>query len=148
NLAQGQVGAVAAVAREVVVQRLDLGPEAQEPEAPVLLEARHVLEGALALVEAATLISILAGDADQAPAGVERPRVVEALERLRGAFVVAAHDRAAMRARVVEGADLAVVAAHEHDRPARDVAPPVVAGLRELRFVADIQPRAVEHAPQ
>ena len=97
------------------MQRLDLRVEAEKPEAPVLLQSRHGLQRPLGLLEAAALVGVLARDADEPAARVEGPRVIEALEGLRRALVVAADDRAAVGAGVVEGADGRVGVAEKED---------------------------------
>ncbi len=114
----------------------------EDPAVPGL--AAHRDETELAGVEAGEAPGI--GDGLQRPVGSVRPRVVLAGEPPRGAALVAGHRRAAVAARVVEGAEDPVVTAHDDDGCARSRELPVRAGLGPLRFVAGEQPRTGEDA--
>src|SRR4029077_19066441 len=97
----------------------------------------------LRLVEALG-VALLVGNLHELAGRVERPRVVEALEEPRVAGVLPTDRRAAVSTGVEEHAHVAVGAADEDDRAAVDQAPAEVAGLLELRLVADVEPAAVE----
>ena len=83
----------------------------------------------------------------QVAAQVVAPGVIDALEVLRRAAVFQADQRAAMRAAVLEGAQLAVFGARDDDRHAADEGGAVVADVGELGLQAEEVPdRAFEDA--
>src|SRR5687767_15876047 len=107
-------------AREV---RLEIGRalvEAHEMEIAVALVPRDGLQPELRLDEPLRRVAIGLRNADEVAAGVDRPRVVEALERLRVALVAPADDRATMGAGVVEHADVLLPVTPEHQRASAD----------------------------
>src|SRR5262249_48163280 len=99
-------------------------------EVAIALVARDGLQTHRRPIESAC-VALGVGNADERASIVERPGMIEALERLRGALVTPADDRAAVGARVVEHADLIVAATDEHERTAADGATPVFAWLSE-----------------
>ena len=129
---------------EVGAQVDDVGVEAGEHEAPVGLNAFHPPQPELVEVHSAG-VGVPVRDAFELPFGVEGPRVVEALEHFGIAGILPADHRAAVRAGVVENVDVAGFHPADHeDRPSRDRSSDEVAGLGDLGFVADIQPRLGE----
>src|SRR5690606_37290355 len=82
--------------------------------------------------------------ADKHSFGVEGPGVVEALERRRLALILPADGRPAVRARVEEDPHLPVPATHEDHRSGTYGAPHERPRLRDLRPVADVEPRMIK----
>src|SRR5262249_6577581 len=75
------------------------------------------------------------------------PVVVEAHKIPGVAAGVAAHRGAAMAAAVVKNADLAIIAAHDDERPSADATGQEISGLRHLALVSRIEPRLIEDQP-
>src|SRR6266581_5108324 len=73
------------------------------------------------------------------------PAVIAALEFAGIALVVGDHERAAMRALVMNDPDFALGIAHQHDRLAADKSADVVAGIFHLAFMADVNPSRPEY---
>ncbi len=122
----------------------DAGVEAGEHEAPVGLHALQALEPQLVEVQPAG-VGVAVRHALQLSFGIERPRVVEALEHFGIPRVLPAYQRAAVRAGVVEDVDVAGFHPANHEnRPTADRPSDEVAGLGDLRFVTDVQPRLGE----
>ena len=130
---------------EILIERGRLRGQAREDEAaegrgPELARAvvglaeglRHATEAANALLE---------GDAEQIATQVVAPRVIDALEVLGGAAVVERDQRSPVRAPVLEGVDLAVLAADDDDRHLAHEGGPVGAGPLEVRLETDVAPR-------
>ncbi len=113
-------------------------PEAHEQETHEVLELDR-LQAVLRAVELRE--SIRRADAAVTAVEVVRPAVVHAGQVLCTAAALAGNDRVrAMGADVVEGADDAVLAAHDEAAAAEELECPVVAGLRQLALVADDLP--------
>src|SRR5206468_7259934 len=95
-----------------------------------------------ALVEISELV--LVGHQLELALGREGPAMESAAEALPAAGAAADELVAAMRARIVERADLAVLAAHDQERRLEDgqLADEVAAGLGQVPGVADRQRRA------
>src|SRR5207244_4484552 len=74
------------------------------------------------------------------------PAVIRTHELDRVAFVVPADLHPAMPARVEEHVDLAATVARQDDRLLAHRRDEEIAGLRDLAFMADEEPRAGEHA--
>jgi hypothetical protein len=70
--------------------------------------------------------------------------VIDAVELPRVALALAAHQRAAVPARIDQRAHVALPVAAEDHRPAGDVAGAEVAGLLKLGGVTDVNPAVVE----
>ena len=83
--------------------------------------------------------------ADKIAVIVEAPGMVEALQNIGMALIVAANQRASMCACVQEDPHLAIVAAHEKKRPPGHASPSVVARVLYFRLVAHIEPGLVEY---
>jgi hypothetical protein len=71
--------------------------------------------------------------------------MVEALQNIGMALIMAANQRASMRACVQEDSHLAIAAPHEEKRPPGHVSPSVVARVLYFRLVAHIQPAFVKY---
>ena len=98
------------------------------------------LEPGLRLVDPAVLLT----GANQAAVQIVGPLMIGADEPLRRALGRGADPRAAMPARIMEGADRSVAAAQDDDRIVADLDREVVARRRDLAIVAGEQPVAVE----
>ena len=99
---------------------------------------RHAALAAHALAE---------GDGGQVAGEVVAPVVIDADDVARLAALVDAQQRAAMRAAVLEGVELALVVARDHDRHRADRRRAVGVRLRQLGFEAEEIPgRPAEHA--
>jgi hypothetical protein len=85
---------------------------------------------------------------DQLAVEIVGPAVIGADELAGMAMLVVADARAAMAAEIVEGADLAVLAAHHDDHLRADPPGEVVAALWDRAGVAGEQPAAVEDVAQ
>ena len=129
---------------QVLAQRFGAAVEADEDEAPEAVEARRAEPHGGPVEIGAVPVSV--GHADERPRRVEGPGVVEAPERLGVAPVGAADEGAPVGARVVEHRQLAVPGAGEEQRALGHHAPGVVAGVRHLRLVSQVEPAAVEDA--
>src|SRR5579885_254580 len=92
-------------------------------------------------------VGIFAGDAGEAAARVEGPGVIWTLKGLRVAGLLPADQCAAMRARVEQHADHAVIAAHQDDRTPGAGARLVIARVRHFGFVTDVDPAFFENPP-
>src|SRR5581483_3587326 len=92
-------------------------------------------------------IGLLARHAHQLSAIVERPGVIRTLKGLRVAGPLAAHEGAAMRAGVEQHANRAVVAAHQDHRAPGYLPRPIVARVRDFRFMAHVDPASIEDPP-
>ena len=97
------------------------------------------LQAELALVEA---VGHLASKQEPAVELVG-PLVIGADQLRRRALVGIADAAAAMPAGIVEGVDLALLVADQHDRVVADLDGDVAAGLRQLAIMADEQPVAI-----
>ena len=134
---------------EELQQRRAVGRQAGEHEAAIAVDPRRALQVAVgvALVHARALVAL--GQRDRADLAVEvvAPRVVAADERVAGVALQVAHQlHAAVRAAVVQHVNAAVGVAHHHHRLAADVHRDVVAGVRDLRLVAAVDPHTLEDA--
>src|SRR5208282_5349386 len=92
-------------------------------------------------------IGVLARHSNQIAPRVKGPCMIGTLEGLRVPEFLAANHGAAVSAGVKENSYLAVITAHQNQRTTRDVARLIVSGVRNFRFVADIDPALVEDAP-
>jgi hypothetical protein len=72
--------------------------------------------------------------------------MIGALERLRVARLLAAYESAAMRTGIQEHANDLIVTAHQYHRPTGNGPRAIVAGVRNLGFVPDVNPALVEKA--
>jgi len=90
-------------------------------------------------------VSRLIRDADEIPLVVESPGVIKALEKFGVALVEATHVGAPVGAAVVQDSRSPVAAAHPKERLAGQRPAPKVAGIGKLRFVAEIEPAALEN---
>jgi hypothetical protein len=97
------------------------------------------LQAELALVE----IRRPSGGRTAAAVELVGPLVIGADELCRRAFLGVADAAAAMAAGIVEGVDLALLVAHQHDRIVADLHGDVAARLRQLAIMADEQPVAI-----
>ena len=131
-------------ASQIVRQRHRVGVEADEPEAAILLEARHVHEAA-AVVLVAFRIGALLRDHAQAAVRAEHPAVIEALEHARLAGLLPADAAAAMRAEIVEDVDLAARVAIENEVATGDRAGEKRSRLGQFAVMAEIEPAALEY---
>ena len=130
---------------EVAAQVHGVGVVADEDEAAVGVDMGRGEEAEVGLVEPLG-VACLVGDADEFTTTVEGPSVVEALEYLAVALVVAADEGAAVAAGVVEDAYLAVAGADEEEGASAHLATAVVAGVGDLGLVTEVEPAAVEEA--
>ena len=105
----------------------------------------HLAQSGVRLAEALLEALLLAGDVDAVALGVERPRVKDAGDALRVADGIVEQRVAAVRADVVEGAHLLVLAAHDDERRSRRVGEgAVVESARKLGLVAADDPALVK----
>ena len=125
---------------------LEVGPDIAhlgEHEAAVILHMPHAGNAliGLALLKTGMLVALAQWDREQRTIGLERPGVIGATEELAGvAAGVDGDARALVRAAIVEDVDLAVgVANHEH-RLLADGGAEIVARVRHLAIVSDIDP--------
>jgi hypothetical protein len=92
-------------------------------------------------------VGVLSGHADESTVGVERPGVIEALERLGVAAALSADLGATVRTGVQEDTHHAITTAHEDERTAGDTPGSEIARLRDLGRMAGVDPALFEHAP-
>lgn len=127
-------------------ERDDVGVEAAEEEAAVALEAGDLAQivGALGveLFGVAGAAGIL--DLEQFAVVGKRPAVEWAGQGLPVIGLAPTQHRAAVRARVDEAVELALLVAGDDDGLAADGGREVVADLRDLRFVGEVHPVALE----
>jgi hypothetical protein len=69
---------------------------------------------------------------------VKAPGMIEALQNVGMSLIVPANERSSVRACVQENAQLAVAAADKEKRSARYVPAPIVSGVLDFGFVAQI----------
>ena len=132
---------------EELQQRRPVGGEAGEDEAAVAVDPRRALDVAVGvrLVHRRALVAARQRDGAHLAVEVEAPGVVRADEGAAGvALQVADELHAAVRAAVVQHVDGAVGGAHHHHRLAADRHRVVVAGVRDLRLVAAVDPDLLE----
>jgi len=84
--------------------------------------------------------------ANQFAVGSERPGVIEALQDLGVARVMAADQGPSMRAGVKEDPQNLVLAANKEQGPSRYLAAAVVSRIFHFRFVAQVDPAPVEYS--
>ena len=136
---------VVAVA-EVLGQRQHVGVEAAEQEAAVAVEAGdlgHVVRAArVEGVRVAGAVGVL--DLEQGAVVAERPAVERAGQRRAVVGLAPADHRAAVRARVDQAVQFAVLVAGDHDGLTADVGGEVVAGVGQLALVGQVDPVALE----
>ena len=127
-------------------QRLHVFVEAPEDEPLVIRHARHrrqAFAGAFRTIKPAIFLFLYMG----AAAGrVEAPAVEPAGDGLHVAASARCQDRAAMRAGIDEGAQLAVFLADHEDRLPPDIGRVVIAEIPHLAFMAEIDPDPAEDA--
>src|SRR5262249_31584452 len=128
---------------EIVGERIGVAVEAHEPEPAVLLETRRPPQAIGRFVEALG-VGVVARHADQAAVIAVGPAVIDALEAAPIALALGADDGAAVAAGVEQAMELAALVAAEDHRPSRHLARAEIAGLLELRGMADIDPAATE----
>ena len=138
---------------EIVVERRRPVGQAREDEATERGGAelsRPVLGLAEGLGHAAQATdALLEGDAEEVAPQVVAPRVIDALEVLGVAPIVEGDQRSAVRAPVLEGVDLAVLAADHDDRHLAHERGPVVARPLDVHLEAHVVPgRPLEDAAQ
>ena len=129
-------------AGQVIAQGSGVRVETHEDEALVALVAR----GAQAEIGAVEIgsVTLNVGHPDQLAGGVETPGVVETLEHLGVAMVGAADERPAMRAGVVEHAQLTMTVPGEEQSPLGNHPTNVVSRVRHFRLVSQVEPATIE----
>ena len=129
----------------VAFEALDLRVEADEDAAAVIVHPRRRLQAQRVAVEGFA-VGFLSGNAFQFAAGIINPAVIEAAEDFGAVtFVFAADQVAAVTAGVQQGADLAVLAMHQDQRPTGHRTRHEVAWVWEFRLVAREQPAMIEN---
>ena len=131
---------------EIAVEAHGVLVETDEIEIAMALETRDLLHVRRAALLEVGRIGGFAGLAAQRAVEAEYPAVVEALEGLRVAMLLAANLRAAVRAGVEHCAQGPLGIAREQDAAAADLAGNEIAGLGQLRAVAEIEPAFIEDA--
>ena len=131
-------------AAEEILERFDRIVEAREDQPLVHADAQLHERQVAFLAHAFVAVAVR----QRAQRAVERvrPAVIRAREALRVALVRFAHGRAAMAAAVLQHVDLAGLVAHDDHRLAADRRRDEVARVRQLAFVRDPDPGAVEDA--
>src|SRR5262245_59917215 len=139
-------------AREAVAEEfLEAGPhvvELGEYEDAIIVyvaDRGKSLDG-VALLEARILVALAQGDREQRAVGLEAPRVIRTTKEFTGVTAGFGGDaRALVRAAVMQDFDAAVgVADHEH-RPNANGRAEIIARVRHLAVMADIDPGVAEH---
>jgi hypothetical protein len=131
----------------VLFETFPLRREADENEAAVALHARHLHHrGVRTLRIEIGGIAVLQRHGLEFAVEVIGPAVIAALEFVGRAAIVRDHHRAAMRALIMQRADLAFRIPHDHQRLARDARAEIVAGLLDLALVPYIDPGGREDA--
>ena len=143
RLVDDEIDIVLGVA-EIAVEIDRLAIEIGEVEIAVGLEPRHRHQAHFAFVERLA-IGILARHRLEPAVGMIGPTVIHAVELPGIAFALAADQRAAVAAAIDQRAHGTFAVAAEDDRPPRHRAGLEVAGVFDLRGVADIGPAAVEN---
>ena len=142
----------------VVEARQAVAEEFLEPEPRIVEFGKHetavivhmphrgqALAG-VALLEAGILIALAQRDREQRPVGLEAPRVIRTAKELAGVAAGLRGDaRALVRAAVVQHLHAAVGVAHHQHRLEADSGAEIVARVRHLAVVADIDPGVAEH---
>src|SRR5271166_2516735 len=105
-------------------------------------DARHLREGKFILAKR-LVVAARIRHADQVAAIVIGPAVIGASERMRVAAVALAYGIAAMHTSVEHQLNLAVLVARDDDGLQTDLTRHVVAGLRNLALMRDIDPFAI-----
>jgi hypothetical protein len=141
----GDVVEVRLGASEIIRQRDRVGIEIDEPEAAVLLEARHGNETTLAVVLVAVRIGALLWDEAERAVAAKHPAMIETLEDARLAGFLPAHAATAMGAEVVENVHLAGGIAAEDEIASCDGAGQERAALRQLGVVAKVEPALLKN---
>ena len=131
-------------AGQVFDQRFYVGIKTDEAKTPVAVDPGRRLQSQAGLLESGTVACFI-WNADQIALVVERPGMVEALERFGGAFVLAAYHGSTVGAGVEEGPHLAVAAPGEKHGTAGHFAPAVFPGFFHFRLVAEVKPALVEN---
>ena len=132
---------------EMVFERRHFARQAAEDEPLVGVERADPAQiEALAREPGVGKTPFLVLDPDAAPAEIVGPAVEAAGERPRVAPLERGQQRAAMRARVDEAAERAVLLAHDEDRLAADFGGEVIARVLDLPLVAEEHPSALEDA--
>src|SRR5262249_21291100 len=132
---------------EMLLQRHDVRIDAAEEKAAIALERAESLQVVAAfLVEAWRIAGVgrLVLDLQQLARVVERPAVERARKARLVCLLEPAHDGAAMRAGFGERFELAVLAARYDDRLPADVDGEVIVDVRNLAFVREVDPVALE----
>src|SRR6185437_662332 len=129
----------------------EIGPvrgEAGEDETAVILDARHVHHGKTRVlrIEAGALVTAFQRDGQERPVGPIGPAVIAAAEELDVAVAVADDLGAAVTAAIVEDMHGAVAVPAHHHGLAADRRRQIIARLRHLAVVTDIDPGAAEDA--
>ena len=105
-------------------------------------DARHLREGEIILAKR-IVVAARVWYADQVAAIVVGPSVIGASERVRVAAVALAYGVAAMHTSVEHQVNRAVLVARNDYRLQADLARDVVAGLRNLALMRDVDPFAI-----
>src|SRR5262245_23211194 len=128
----------------MVLQRSNVRAKVHEIHAAIAVDMLGRRQILLELVEVGR-VALGVGHADELAGRIERPAVIEAGKATGVAAVLAADQRAAVQAAVDQDADLAVAAADEDERTPGDGAAVVVARLRQLGIMTDVEPATVEY---
>ena len=128
---------------EIVRQRGGIGVQRAEDEAAVALDARHLREAELVVLEIAG-IAFGPGHAAELPGVVVGPAVIGTLEGRCRATRVAADTGAAVRAAVEERAQPAIRIAQHDDRAQAELRGDVVVVARDLALVREVDPHRAE----
>src|SRR3546814_8795301 len=83
---------------------------------------------------------LLTRDPDQVAMRIERPRVIEALERLGVSRMLPTDGVAPMRAHVQKDANRPFAIAHQDGRTPANLAREVISRMRYFGFVSDVEP--------
>jgi len=132
-------------AGKIVVEAVSRGIESGEDEAAIAVHARGRGQRQF-LARKRVAIRFFTGNTDELPARIKRPRVIGTLKRPRVARSLPAYLSAAMRTGIQEHANDLVVAAHQYHRPTGNGPRSIVAGVRNLGFVPDVNPAPAEKA--
>ena len=128
---------------EVIGERRCIRIQRAEDEAAIALDARHLRQVELVVLEIAG-VTLGPWHAAELPGVEVGPAVIGALESRCRAARFAAHAGAAVRAAIEERAQLAVrVAQHDH-RPQAELGGQVVVVARDLAFVREVDPYRAE----
>ena len=130
----------------MLLEGLDVRVQRAEQEAAVGLEARDLGEVVRALLVEALRVGAVAAvlDLEQLAAVAERPAVERAGERGAVVRLASAQHGPAVRAGVDDAVQLLILVPGDHDGGAADVGRVVVADVRDLRLVGQVDPVPLE----